>query len=134
MPINVSWMQPNRVVFVRFHGVVLLEDVKEQFRQTQACVNEGIAPVHFFIDTADVEKYDLTLMQIRTLFPPQDPKIGWTVVYGQSKITRFFASIMLQLIKGKFHFVESYEEALTFIAHVDESLAQITSPHALSHD
>jgi hypothetical protein len=127
MPINVSWMYPSRVVFVRFYGIVLFQDVQEQFRETQRCIDEGAAPVHFFIDTADVEKYDLSLMQIRSLFPPQDPKIGWTVVYGQSKVTQFFASILMQLVKGKFQFVESKDEALTFIAHQDATLAELRS-------
>jgi hypothetical protein len=115
------------VVFVRFYGIVLFEDVQAQFRETQRYIDEGTAPVHFCIDTSDVEKYDLTLMQIRSLFPPRDPKIGWTVVYGQSKITRFFASIMMQLVKGKFQFVESKDEALSLIAHQDATLAELRS-------
>ncbi|MBI1257311.1 MAG: hypothetical protein GC204_07560 [Chloroflexi bacterium] len=125
MPIEVSWLYPQRIASVRFYGVVALDDVKAQVLATDSMIDEATPPLHFFIDSTEVEKYDLTLAQIRAVFPPHNPKTGWTVVYGTSRVTRFFASIMMQLIKGSFHFVDSYEEAITFIAHADSSLQDL---------
>ena len=128
MPIEVSWKVPKRIGYVRFYGVVRLEDVEVQIRETEAQIAEAEPPLHFFIDSTDVEKYDLTLAQIRSVFPGHNPRIGWTVCYGQSRVTRFFASIMMQLIKGKFQFVESYEEAVEFIMHNDPTLREMLEP------
>ena len=122
MPIEVSWIYRNRIALVRFSGVVVLEDVREQVRQTDLFIAAATPPLHFFIDSTQVEKYDLTLAQIRSVFPQHNPRIGWTVVYGTSGVTRFFASIMMQLIKGSFHFVDSYPEAVAFIARTDTTL------------
>ena len=128
MPIEVSWKVPKRIGYVRFYGIVKLEDVQAQIRETEAQIAEAEPPLHFFIDSTEVEKYDLTLAQIRSVFPGHNPKIGWTVVYGPSRVTRFFASIMMQLIKGQFHFVESYDEAIEFITHNDPSLRELFLP------
>jgi hypothetical protein len=132
MPVTVSWLYPKQVVFVTFSGRVTLEDVQTQVTLTQASIVEGDAPVHFVIDTTNIEKYDLSLTEIRTAFPGHDERIGWTVVYGPNKITRFFASILMQLMKSKFQFVESHEEALAFLLHNDQRLADL--PHQMTQE
>jgi hypothetical protein len=125
MPVTVSWLYPKRVVFVSFIGHVTLEDVQTQVTLTQESIEAGDTPVHFVIDTTRIEKYNLSLPEIRTAFPGHDPRIGWTVVYGPNKVTRFFASILMQLMKSKFQFVDSHDEALAFIAHNDHTLANL---------
>ena len=130
MAVTVSWLFPQRVVFVRYNGQVTLDDVQAQVRQTEAALAEGEPPVHFVIDTTGIDKYDLSLSEIRAAFPGHDPKIGWTVVYGPNRITRFFASILMQLVKSQFQFVESHDEALIFLAHNDQRLAN--PPRALT--
>ncbi len=131
MPVTVSWLVPKQVVFVTFSGQVTLEDVHTQVTLTQTSIAEGEAPVHFVIDTTRIEKYDLSLPEIRMAFPGHDERIGWTVVYGPNKITRFFASILMQLMKSKFQFVDSEADALAYLAHNDQRLANL--PHELSH-
>jgi len=125
MPTEVSWLYHPRIASVRFYGVLELDDIKDQMRQTESLFDEAEAPLHFFIDTSGIEKYNLTLSQIRSVFPVHNPKAGWSVVYGPSGITRFFASIIMQLVKGNYHFVDSYKDAVAFIARTDPSLKDL---------
>src|SRR5689334_17283140 len=125
MPTDVSWLYRPRIASVRFYGILELEDIQEQMRQTENLFAEAEAPLHFFIDTSGIEKYNLSLAQIRSAFPAHNPKAGWTVVYGPSGVTRFFASIIMQLVKGSYHFVDSQKAAVEFIPRSDTSLQDL---------
>ncbi len=88
---------------------------------------DAIAPVHVVVNGSGVERYNLTLNQALAIYPPLDPKVGWTVFYGTNRVTRFFASTMMQLVKGNFSFFGSYEETLAFLVRTDQTLEAFQS-------
>jgi hypothetical protein len=125
MPVEVSWLHPERITFIRLYGVVSLNEIKDLVDEVQDRLNNAEAPIHFITDISGIGRYEIGLSQLRSLFAPLHRSSGWTVIYGSNKIIRFFASVLFQLYRGKLYFVDTYDEALAYILQVDPSCKDI---------
>lgn len=126
MPCNISWLIEKRIVHVEYHGKVSAEDIRSQAMQTVQLVQKlGIAPVHIFIDASRVSGVGVGLGDLRSLSVPTMPESGWMVIIAPNALYRFFISIGAQVTGGSYKFVQSKEEALTYLKSRDLTLKDL---------
>ena len=100
MPIDISWIQPNRVIYERFHGTITLEEMSAIQQEFLNYLNEGDAPVHAIIDLSAVRDFPKSISQIRKgLVSTGNTQLGRVVlVTGKNPVLRFISSVISQLI------------------------------------
>lgn len=125
MPFDVDWLIDRRVVHVRFHGIVSADDVRAQSAETIAVVEQGVPPVHVFVDASAIDRVDLGLGELRGLAVSATPGFGWMIVVAPNSLYRFFISIAAQFMRGTYKFVASQDEALEFLRQQDVSLPKV---------
>lgn len=139
MPCDVSWEIPGRVIRSQFSGVVAPKDLAK----SRDWINHYIRTrptdqtVHIIIDSIHVDEYAIGVLDVRKSIIVQDHMPGWVVVISpQNKVIRsianFFMVMAQQVTKGRYRFVDSYQEAVDFLCELDDSLTfpdEQTSPH-----
>ncbi len=54
MPVELTWMQPEKILLARWVGVVSDEDVRVLFEELRIILDHSDTPVHLIIDLSDV--------------------------------------------------------------------------------
>jgi hypothetical protein len=122
MPVEVSWLIPQRVIYERFSGEVTLDDIRRNSELVAPMMAEGIPLIHTIIDVAAVTSHP-GLNEIRNSTPMDTyDNEGWRILVGANAVARFVGSIILQLMKRRFRAYPTLEEALQFLENQDDSL------------
>lgn len=117
MPYTIHWLVEKQVIYVRTYDVVEAQDIlnfsidSELMRQT----SEGL--VHLVLDGIDVEKLNFGIGDIRKLSAklPKSEKRGWTLLVSDSKIIKFFATVLTQISNIRERHYDTVDEALIFL-------------------
>jgi hypothetical protein len=125
MPYKVEWLVEKRVLLSRYEGVVSIEDAREQVREGNEMLREGIPLTHSIVDMSAVEK--LPSLQLASEFMSTDmsevrDKLGWTIVITNNKFLKFASSLFVPIFKVRQRFFSSLDEALAFLQEEDSSL------------
>jgi len=125
---EIGWFVDGRVIYQRFYGAVTLEELAEASRAVREFVTEGTAPVHGLIDITAVHQHPTSPAEIRRALRDLrfDPRRGWIIVIGVDPITRYLASVVFQLLGLRFRTLDTFDEALHFLALHDETLDELT--------
>ncbi len=121
MPYDVSWYNPQKVVFLKSVGTISEADAAAADIQIQEFLSRSREDrVHIFID--DGEAGSLPGISVTTaLATLKHPKMGWTVVVGQKdKVYRMMYTITCHLRGRPLYFADTLEEAARFIEKVVE--------------
>jgi hypothetical protein len=122
MPIEVSWLIPQRVVYERFSGEITLDDIRQNSELVGPLMAEGIPLIHTIIDVTEVTSHP-GLNEIRNSTPMETyDNEGWRILVGGNAIARFIGSVILQLMQRRFRAYPTMEEAIQFLAEIDDSL------------
>lgn len=128
MPIEKSWLQPDRVIFQRYVGTVTLEDLDESQRLSTSWLETGTPPIHHVVDMSTVEEYPKSLSQFKnTLYSIRDPRLGWVIIIADRPVVRFLASIIAQIVvpQGRLKLFDTLDAGLRFLAEQDSTLAPL---------
>ena len=130
MPVEVSWLVENRVVYTRSFGVLSISQVHEAAAQSTGMMNTGIKPVHLITNATDIERFTFNLPDIAKSFRgfPASPNMGWTLTVSPHAMHRFFASIVVQMGSSRQRVFNTLEEAMAFLQSIDETLPPIPFP------
>jgi hypothetical protein len=126
MPSAVGWLIENRIVHVRYFGVVNAEDVRRQTADTLALIERGVAPVHVYIDASAIDSVSVSIGDLRGLAVPTMPDAGWMLVVAPNALYRFFISVAAQFSRGSYKFVRSEQDALDFAREQDPTLPPVS--------
>lgn len=126
MPIELSWQQPRRVIYERFHGTITIEEMSAIQQKFIEYLNEGEAPVHAIIDLSAVRDFPKSISQIRQgLVSTGNTQLGRIVlVTGKNPVLRFISSVISQLIlkNAQYALCDSLEEAARLLRERDPSV------------
>ena len=130
MPVEVSWLVENRVIYSRCHGVLSVAEVKEASSQTTRMMNSGIKFVHQIANATDIERLSFNLTDLMKSFRgfPASPNMGWTLTVSPNAIHRFISSIVVQMGSSRQRVFNTLEEAIAFLQSIDETLPPIPFP------
>lgn len=121
MPVDVTWLQDNKVILIRFSGDVTVEDVGTANRQASPMIKVGTPLVHEIVDLSRLSSFPRNIQEMKQAieFTEHDGQLGWTVVVATSKLLRFLSNMLVHLFHGRFAFVGTMKEALEFLAERD---------------
>ena len=124
MGIEVSWLQPKRVLCERFDDADLVESMQAAQAAMVLELEQYEGPIHVIVDLSEMTKPPASLVQMRHgIRVPDLQKLGYVVfISGKSPVIRYFVSILAQVIlKGKqFTSVDSLDKALQYLKERDE--------------
>lgn len=126
MPVEVSWLYPNRVIKVRHYGKITSEQLVVSIAESVRLTEEGDKPVHTFLDSTDVEgKPEFAIGDLKNLIPRSVEGAGWTVAVQPRVLDRFFASIGMQLAGARYRYVDNQEQGIAFLLEQDPTLLDV---------
>jgi hypothetical protein len=127
MPVETRWLIEKRVCYQRVFGDTTLEDVIQTIEAAEHWASEGVPPVHFIVDVAEVKTYPPLMNMLRVLRPTSFPNVAWSVLVVRHPQLRFIATMLTQLTGKRYHTVATVEAALQFLASQDISLPTSTT-------
>lgn len=126
MPIEVSWLVPNRVIMARGYGMVTPEENAESDRQVIELLNTGTAPIHVVMDVQAVEQFPLYQIddEVKNVRRMTDhPALGWATICGTTNpMVRFMSSIVARLTGVRFRIFKTLDEGLDFLKEQDDTI------------
>lgn len=126
MPVEVSWLYPKRVIKIRHYGKVTSEQLVVSIAESIKLTEEGDKPVHTYLDSTDVEgKPEFSISDLKALIPKIIEGTGWTVAVQPRVLDRFFSSLGMQLAGARYRFVNTEQEAITFLLEQDPTLLDV---------
>lgn len=130
MPFEISWYQPQRVIYWRVSGQVTLEDVAQMRIGQQNMLSEGKNPVHTIADISDVTNFPTDLRQLKeALDGVNHPHLGWVLIVGTTTpLKRFVTTTATQMVipKVRLRMFNTMDEAAEFLKHVDITVSAST--------
>ncbi len=122
MPIEFSWLIPNRVILQRFYGDVTLDDIRESDRVMPTFMDEGVPLIHTLMDATEITSHP----NLKEIHSTASMKIyegeGWRVLVGAPGIARFIGSVVFQLMGQRYRMFDTLDEGVRFICEHDDSL------------
>lgn len=131
MPAEVSWYVPEKVVYVRYTGIVTTADIVSSYTGSRDHASQAPQPAHIIMDSLKVQKMDFTIKEIKTLLANFDASpIAWAVNITatdamSSKASNFLISIINQSLGLRFRTSKTLAEAHEFLNSIDMSLADV---------
>lgn len=126
MPIQIDWLQENRVLYERISGVVMADDLKVIPSALAPFLGNGSAPIHLLVDMRDVEEYPRNVRQLKDAMDNMNrSEIGWTLLITSDKVVRFLSSVTTQILvpHARMKVFDTPDDALRFLSEQDTTLA-----------
>ena len=125
MPIDVNWYVPDRVIMMRSHGDLTIEEAKAANKKILEFLDLGKPLIHTLVDQLDMGNFPISLRDNKdALSAIKHPNVGWTVVYGNpNKIADFISGMIARMGRLRYRKFTSKEEAIAFLADQDPSVA-----------
>lgn len=123
MPYQLGWLVPNRVILVRYLGVLSSDDVQHyvdeviQMRDVaNAALGEFGPLVHTLTDATQLERYALGFNDLRMMLTNLgQQRTGWSVFVHSGIMERFFASVGHQWVGVHHREFTSLAQAVAFL-------------------
>ena len=124
MPVQINWYIPERILLAQYSGDVSREDILTQYQEGIALCHSVSSPyVHMIVDLNGVSSFPKSISDYKGTFGEKARNAGWVVLIGDNKIIRLLSSVVTNLMKLNFAYVNSLDEAITFISQRDNSFS-----------
>jgi hypothetical protein len=124
MAVTVTWYIPERILLAIYRGDVTPEDIAYQYQEgIKMCHSVETPLVHMIVDTADVKSFPKSISDYKGTFGEKARNAGWVVLVGDNKIARLLTTIVTNLMKLRFAYVTTLEEAIFYISERDKSFS-----------
>jgi hypothetical protein len=130
MSVTIEWLTRGSLLYVQFSRPMTLDDIRECVRIGEAMIRaEGRSPVHFIVDTRDIDYIPRDTMEIRALLQetPRLEQVGFiAIVTPSSPILRLAALMVAQMGLGsrlQLRLFTSHQAALEHIHRLEARLA-----------
>jgi hypothetical protein len=133
MPIRVGWYIKDHILLIEAKGIITDEEYIALGNSDiilQSMDDSPASEVHYFFDLVDPNT-KLPSLRVRGKTQiEKHPKDGWSmfVHFGINPLWRMTATIIAQVGRGHFRFMNSHEEALTFMRLIDSTLPSRPDP------
>ena len=122
MPVKITWYIPERILLAIYSDDVTREDIYYQYQEgIKLCHSVETPLVHMIVDTADVKSFPKSISDYKGTFGEKARNAGWVVLVGDNKIARLLTTIVTNLMKLRFAYVNTVEEAIFYISERDKS-------------
>ncbi len=133
MPYHINWYQQDRVIFEKFYGDVVVEDVRNLNAQSSKMFIAGTPLIHVIVDLSEIQSFPKSMGVIKEAIRSRaDPdRLGWVMIFGtKNPILKFFASVIAQVAgeRVRFRLVNSLDEAVAFLHDQDQTLLHPLEP------
>lgn len=123
MPISCTWLVEKRVIVQKYYGVVTSKQIADAMDEFRTMMQEGIAPVHVFVDAVEQDGYiDINIRDLPSLVPKILHGAGWIVVVQPNTLQRFFVSLGMQISGARYKFVKDEAAARDYLVKHDPTL------------
>lgn len=128
MPVDVSWYIEGRIVYIRYHGDVTVEDKRIGAEEECDFLDKGTTPlVHVLLDITDQTSSPTNIRLIQKALDKAltHPAKGWTLAYGKEefRMENYVNSVVTQPYQARYRTYVTQKEALEFLLYVDSTLA-----------
>jgi len=106
---------------------VVSTDIHGQTDLLGEFLKDGAAPVHLIVDLSDVKEIGLGLGDLKSVAVKTYDQVGWMAVVAPNPVFRFFASIGIQMSRGKYRIFANHDEAIKFLVEQDPTLETVLS-------
>jgi hypothetical protein len=130
MPYQVSWLVDKRIIYFQTSGVVSIDEVKAANKQIMVMLGEGTPFMHLITDSSEVEKIQVSLTDLASVFRnmPSSPGLGWSIYVSPKMVDRFLANVTTQMTNSRHREFPTLAEAIAFLQKMDETLPPIPIP------
>lgn len=131
MPYAMDWIIDKRVMRIVIAGELDSETIHTMVEDSRRMTNEGISPIHAIADATRAESIPKYINQIIKEFKDVKPESsGFTIIIANSSVTRFFAQMLLRVLRLEVRFAVDMDEALDILRRVDTTLLSNTPPQS----
>ena len=128
MPYKMSWLVEKRVVYTNMYGYVTGEDLEAQNKEMESYIHESEQLLHMINDSTNTTGTDMGLRDLQKTQFPSVANLGWAIYVSPSKMNRFFATVITQLMGKRGREFATIEEALRFLQDIDDTLPPLHIP------
>jgi hypothetical protein len=124
MPHSIKWYVEGQIIFVRFQGVMTVEDVQKCLDSVLPFYDQAAsAQVHNLIDVRYITSSLSQVELIKLIQKTPHPRMGWTVQIDPNQtLIRHLTNVLSQLFSIRSRSFNSFDEGLTFLASQDETI------------
>ncbi|MCI0710426.1 MAG: hypothetical protein L0154_09720 [Chloroflexi bacterium] len=134
MAYQVSWLVPQRVIFVRVTATLTRDDIVAMNQDYFHLLDEGVAPVHMLVDANQLDKLDIKVKDIPSLLMQDDARFGWNFIVTPNRFIGFLSNLAAHLTGSKYKTMDKLDEALQVLVRLDSSLPQDLQPYLQSQN
>ncbi len=130
MPVQVEWLLENRIIIVKSHGILTVDDFRNSAREVTRMIGSCDTPcVHIVMDDTLVTEIPRSISSMRHATTWLDhPRLGWAVCYGtEDRFITFVSQMVARVTRIRYRRVADYGEAIALLQAKDGSLPQIVA-------
>jgi proteasome lid subunit RPN8/RPN11 len=126
MSAGVTWLIEHKLLLVNTWGKVNVDELSAMDSRISDMLDNSQEPlVHGIHDHTRAESIPSAkdLMQVKA---GKHPRVGWLIIVGlDNKLMKFFVSATGQVLNIRLRFMDTVEEALTFLQDIDSTLPDL---------
>ncbi len=126
MTVGVTWLVEDKLLFLNSWDKVNVDELMAMDAHIGEMITNSPAPlVHGIHDHSKAQEIPSPkdLLKVKAA---RHPRVGWLIFIGMdNKIMKFFLSVAGQSFKIRLRFMDTLEEALTFLQDVDMTLPDL---------
>ena len=124
MPVEIKWYIPEHVLYARYSGEVSIDDIRRQYEEgIDLCHSVETSLVHMIVEFDNVTSFPKSLSDYKGAFGEKARNAGWVIVVGDNRMIRFLSTVVSNLMKLRFTYVNSSDEAIEYLVARDSALA-----------
>jgi hypothetical protein len=124
--VGVTWLVEDRLLLLNSWGKVNVDELMAMDNKIGAMIENSPAPlVHGIHDHSKAAQIPSPkdLMKVKSA---EHPRVGWLIFIGMdNKLIKFFLSVAGQAFSLRLRFMDTLEDALTFLQDVDSTLPDL---------
>lgn len=124
MPVTESWLTNNKIILIEMHGEVTIEELENSANATFDMLNQATQKIYQIIDLNETTSLPSNIKTISEFSRPvsQHALTTWVILYGlKNRLIKFVVKTTSHLSNMKIKVVETQEEALKVIEHLDKN-------------
>lgn len=125
---QIGWHIKNRVFAVRQFGDIYLRTIEKIFEHVNPILKNSKVMLHSIVDYSEISEVHFAvtdLLQLDIVLETfNDPHGGWILYYSpdQNMFYNFIGAVLSQHAKGQVQFFDSFDDCMSFLHKMDETL------------
>jgi hypothetical protein len=133
MPVQMGWLVENRIVILRFEGIISDTDIDAMDEYVTRCYDNAVFPmVHLIADTRAITTQS-NLKKLLRMKCVRHARRGWTITIGalHNATSRFIVGAITSMFSIRHRDVEDLDLAIEVLQRSDPALPRLQLPQLL---